>query len=254
MPGLMKRAGPVMAMILALVTSGCATTGGPANVDPWEPFNRKMFAFNEDVDKKVLKPVATGYKKVVPAAVRKGVGNVFLNLAEPTTIVNDVLQAKFPQAGRDLVRFALNTTVGLLGWFDVARKVGLERNHEDFGQTFSVWGFGQGPYLVLPLLGPSTVADGVGLVPATLYTDPRYTMFDTAESFAIIGFNAVDTRARLLGASRVAKLQLDPYVFRRETYLQRRQQLVHDGNPPGEDDFMDEDWEDEIWEEDEDLE
>jgi len=249
MRGLLSLRQPFAAVSLALLLGACAHTAKtdePANVDPWEPFNRKMFAFNEDLDRSLIKPVAKGYRKVVPAPIRKGVGNVFLNLAEPTTVVNDILQAKFPQAGHDLARFALNTTVGLLGWFDVATKLGLERHREDFGQTFSVWGFTRGPYLVLPLIGPSTLSDGIGLIPSTMYTDPRYAYGYSPETYAILTVDTIDTRARLLGASRVAELQLDPYVFRRETYLQQRRQLVYDGSPPVEDDsFEDEfdpDW------------
>ena len=227
--------GPLCMLILALSMSACATTGGvdgEPNVDPWEPFNRKMYEFNNDLDRSIIKPVAEGYRKVVPAAVRKGLGNVFLNLTEPTTIVNDILQGKLDQAGHDLTRFIVNSTIGLLGWFDVATKWGHERHEETFGQTFSVWGFGQGPYLVLPIIGSSTVSDGIGLLPATFYTDLRTTAFDFETSLAVLSVNVVDTRARLLGASRVADLQLDPYIFLRETYLQRRRQLVYDGDPP----------------------
>lgn len=252
MQGLTRPAMPLLVMVLSVFLGACAHTGSideQADVDPWEPFNRSVFNFNEKVDRAVVKPVAQGYKKVVPGVVRKGVGNVFLNLAEPTTIVNDVLQGKLGQAGNDLARFLVNTTVGLLGWFDVATPLGLERHEEDFGQTFSVWGFARGPYLVLPLLGPSTVTDGVGIVPATLYTDPRTAGGYTIETYAIVGANMIDTRARLLGASKVVDLQLDPYVFRREAYLQRRTQMIRDGEPPADDafpdddEFFDDDWE-----------
>jgi phospholipid-binding lipoprotein MlaA len=222
---------------------GCAHTGGAGaegeadNVDPFENYNRSMFEFNERLDRVVIKPVATGYKKVVPAPVRKGVGNVFNNLREPTTIVNDLLQGKLGQAVEDFLRFGLNTTFGFLGWIDLATPAGLERHEEDFGQTFAVWGLGPGPYLVLPVLGPSTVADGTGLIPQTLFTDPRTTAFNTETSYALISADAIDYRARLLGASKVVELQLDPYIFRRETYLQQRLQLIHDGDPP-----LDDDW------------
>lgn len=228
--------------ILALVVSACAHTNGPAggnNPDPLEPYNRVMFKFNDQVDRAVLKPVAQGYRKVVPDRVRKSIGNFFLNLGEPTTVVNDVLQGKFPQAAHDTMRFVINSTFGVLGLFDLATPMGMERHEEDFGQTFSVWGVGRGPYLVLPFWGPSTLTDGVGLVPAMLYTDPRTTVsLETEEQYGLIVINAIDSRARLLGASKVVELQLDPYVFRRESYLQRRIQLIHDGNPP-----LDDDWE-----------
>lgn len=251
---LMTPGSPLAVLILAMFMSACAHTGGtgePPNPDPWEPFNRSMFQFNETVDQAVIKPVAQGYRKVMPDPVRKGVGNVFRNLAEPTTIVNGALQGKFKQAGNDLLRFAVNSTVGLLGWFDPATKLGLERHEEDFGQTFSVWGFARGPYLVLPLLGPSTVTDSVGLVPSTLYTDPRYAAGYSVTTYTILAVDTIDSRARLLGASKVVDLQLDPYVFRRETYLQRRIQLIHDGYPPRDDGGEEDEWLDEEWLDDE---
>jgi len=220
--------------------AGCAhtTSAGRDNYgDPLEPFNRSMFAFNERVDKYAVKPVAKGYKKIVPAPVRGAVGNFFRNLGEPTTIVNGLLQGKFPQAGKDLVRFAVNTTFGVLGLVDVAKHAGLERHDEDFGQTLRLWGIESGPYLVLPLLGPTTVTDGIGMVPAALYTDPRTAIDDAEASYGLLTTNIVDSRARALGASKVVELQLDPYVFRRETYLQQRVDLVYDGEPPVEDDW-----------------
>lgn len=231
---------PFIVVFLALSLGACAHTSGPAgegDLDPLEPFNRSVFKFNDKVDRAVIKPAARGYRRVIPAAVRKSVGNFFLNLGEPTTIVNDVLQGKLHQAVQDTTRFAINSTIGVLGLFDVATDLGLERHEEDFGQTFSVWGFGRGPYLVLPLLGPSTLTDGVGLIPAVLYTDPQTTVAEGGQVYALVGMNTVDSRARLLGASKVVELQLDPYVFRRESYLQRRQQLIHDGAAPQEDDW-----------------
>jgi phospholipid-binding lipoprotein MlaA len=235
---------PLILAVLATILGACAHTGGPdtdRNIDPWEHFNRSMFRFNDKMDRAVIKPVAKGYKAVFPGAVRKHVGSFFSNLQEPTTIVNDVLQGKLKQAGQDFSRFAFNSTFGLLGVFDVATPLGMERHEEDFGQTFSVWGFGSGPYVVLPLLGPSTLADSIGLIPWTLYTDPRTTTGTTERAYILIGAAAIDTRARLLGASKVVALQLDPYVFRRETYLQQRRQRVYDGNPP--DDGADDNWE-----------
>lgn len=236
---------PLLVLVLAAFLGACAHTGAPGSekrVDPWEPFNRRMFQFNDKVDRAVVKPVAKGYKAVFPGVVRKHVGYFFSNLQEPTTIVNDVLQGKLRQAGQDFSRFAFNTTFGLLGVFDVATPLGMERHEEDFGQTFSVWGFGTGPYVVLPFLGPSTVSDSIGLIPWTLYTDPRTATGTTTRSYVLVGADAIDARARLLGASKVVALQLDPYVFRRETYLQQRRQRVYDGHPP-DDDSADDKWE-----------
>jgi len=251
MRGLKKKARPFILIPVMLLVGACAHTGNGSEapeVDPWEPFNRKVFEFNEDVDRVVIKPVAEGYRAVVPGGIRKGVGNVFRNLDEPTTIINDILQGKFNQAAHDVFRFVVNSTFGLFGWFDLATPLGMERHEEDFGQTFSVWGLPRGNYLVLPLLGPSTVTDATGLIPSTLYTDPRYAAGNTLDTYLIVGANAVDTRARLLGASKVVELQLDPYLFRRETYLQQRTRLIHDGNPPVDEDAADDEWEDE-WEE-----
>jgi len=224
----------------AILIGGCAHTGGSGeqpDPDPWEPFNRSVYEFNDGLDRAVIKPVARGYKAVVPSGMRKGVGNVFLNLTEPTTIVNDLLQGKGNQAAHDLMRFIVNSTFGLLGWFDLATPLGMARHEETFGQTFSVWGIGSGPYLVLPLIGPSTVTDSAGMIPAAFYTDLRTAYGNETATYVLLGANVVDSRARLLGASRVMELQLDPYIFQRETYLQRRRQLVHDGNPPLEDDW-----------------
>ncbi|MGA8260961.1 MAG: VacJ family lipoprotein [Arenicellales bacterium] len=239
MPRLLTPTRSLVMVLLATFLCGCAHTGAVGESrtgDPWEHFNRSMFKFNDNVDRAVLKPVARGYKAVLPGVVRKHVGYFFLNLQEPTTIVNDVLQGKLRQAGLDFSRFAFNSTFGVLGVFDVATPLGMERHEEDFGQTFSVWGFSTGPYLVLPFLGPSTVADGIGLVPSTLYTDLRTAYVSADQSYALVGASAIDTRARLLGASKVLQLQLDPYVAARETYLQRRRLLVYDGKPPQDDD------------------
>jgi len=239
--GLSKHKKSLAAAGLALLLTACAHTGGPdaqPDNDPLEPFNRKMFAFNENVDRVVLKPVAKGYRAVVPAQVRGGVGNFFLNLGEPTTIVNDLLQGKFNQAAHDFMRFTINSTFGLLGLLDIATPAGMERHDEDFGQTFSVWGIGKGPYLVLPIWGPSTVTDGIGLIPEFFYLDPRLALDDSEAYWGSVALNVVDVRARALGASKVMELQLDPYVFRRETYFQQRRSLVHDGAPP-----LEEDWE-----------
>lgn len=233
-------------IILPMLVTGCANqqkTASPAAVnqgavelpdegDPWEGFNRKMFAFNDLVDRKLVRPAAKGYRKVVPTGGRRAVGNFFRNLLEPTTIINGLLQGKVDQAVSDLWRFIINSTVGLLGFRDVATHMGLERHDEDFGQTFAVWGLDSGPYLVLPFLGPSTLRDGIGLTPYYFATDPRLFLDSTAGIVALITLDVIDRRAQLLGASRVLQLQLDPYVFSREAFRQRRLDLIYDGDPP----------------------
>ncbi len=209
--------------------------------DPFESFNRSMFRFNDRVDRAVLRPIAVRYEKYVPPKVRRGVRNFVYNLREPTTIVNDLLQGKVTQAAGDTMRFLVNSVFGIFGIFDVASHLDLPRNNEDFGQTFAKWGMPSGPYLVLPLLGPSTVRDAAGMVPAFMYTDLATGVEDDALMWTIFAARAVDTRAELLKADRLLNEQLDPYVFLRETYYQRRLSEIHDGSPPeAEDEFLNE--------------
>lgn len=215
---------------------GCATTGSIDEYkDPLEKYNRAVYKFNDGFDKALLKPIARGYRKIVPSPVRRSVGNFFRNLLEPTTIINDLLQGKFSQAVTDTLRLVYNTSFGILGLFDVATAIGIERHQEDFGQTFAVWGFKPGPYIMLPFLGPTNFRDGIGLLPYYFATDPRLYNSDTTINLALIAVNAVDSRAQLLTGSKLLDLQLDPYAFLRETYNQRRINLIFDGDPPLED-------------------
>lgn len=222
----------VVAVGLTVVLGACAHSPIDDPSDPLEPVNRGIFKFNRVADRYVLRPVASGYTKVVPAKARRGVSNFFDNLFYPRTIVSDLLQGKLVQGSRDLARFTLNTTVGLLGFLDVATDLGLPKNDEDLGQTFGYWGVGEGWYLMLPLLGPSTNRDLVGRV-GDLWTSPTMYMNDEAAIGLTVG-SAIDTRAALLGADRLLDEQIDPYVFLRSIYRQRRQSLVYDGNPPEE--------------------
>lgn len=220
-----------LAVIVLGVLSGCANN--PKNpADPWESFNRKVWDFNEDVDRVYLKPVASGYRKVMPAPARRSVGNFFRNLLEPTTIINDLLQGKFTDAASATGRFLVNSSVGILGLFDVATKWGIERHEEDFGQTFAKWGVPPGPYLVIPLIGPSNVRDGIGLLPYYFATDPRLAAKNIETTIALVGVDVIDRRAQLLTATRILDLQLDPYAFTREAYRQKRRDLIYDGEPP----------------------
>jgi phospholipid-binding lipoprotein MlaA len=227
-----------LAMIAMLAfLSGCASTYNNPQ-DPYEGYNRAMYKFNDALDKAVIKPVAQGYDAVVPEPISWGISNFFSNLNEITVIINDLLQGKFQQAAHDAGRFGLNTTVGVLGIFDVAGHAGYKKNNEDFGQTLGVWGAEPGAYVVLPLFGPRTVRDSFGLV-GDMFTDPvMYVEGDDAR-LALAGTRLIDTRARLLKAGKVlAEATDDEYSYVRDAYLQRRQYLVHDGNPPeGEDDF-----------------
>ena len=197
------------------------------NEDPWEPMNRAVFRFNDTVDRWAFKPVAKGYRAVTPDVVENGVHNVFRNLGEVRNLANNVLQFKMHDAGVDTARFFFNTTFGLLGFFDVATKMGLQRNDEDFGQTPGAWGVKSGPYVVLPLLGPSTVRDTVSLYPDS-YTSAYRQINDVPVRNSMFALNLVDTRASLLSAERL--VTGDKYRFVRNAYLQNREFKVKDGD------------------------
>lgn len=231
---------------LALLATGCATIPADAGsnpVDPFERMNRHVFEFNDRVDRALLKPLAQGYVAVVPEPVRGCVTNFFANLGDLGNAANNLLQGKPVEAVSDICRIAINTTVGVLGCFDVASKMGLEKHNEDFGQTLGRWGLGPGAYLVLPLLGPSTVRDAVGRVPDA-YVDPSALAGgDSVRARnSLFALQTVDLRARLLDAGRLLEAAaLDKYQFTRDAYLQRRRNLVHDGHPPRVDEDEEED-------------
>jgi phospholipid-binding lipoprotein MlaA len=221
--------------LAALLAAGCASIppdAGKNPTDPWEVYNRNVFEFNERADEYVIKPLAQGYTKVVPEPVRDCIGNIFRNLGDVGTAVNNLLQGKPFQASSDICRVAINSTVGLLGCFDVATKVGLTRNNEDFGQTLGRWGLEPGPYFVLPLLGPSSLRDTLGRG-ADIYTDPVSYINQDAYQIAAQALRVIEVRAGLLAATRLLEgAALDKYQFVRDGYLQRRRNLIYDGNPP----------------------
>ena len=216
---------------------GCATTnparGDPR--DPWESLNRKTFAFNDAVDRAVLKPVAQGYVRVTPGFVRSRVSDFFDNLADVGTMLNDFLQGKFPQGVNDAGRIVVNTTFGVGGLWDVASRLGVERRDEDFGQTLAVWGVPSGPYFVIPFLGPSTTRDA----PARA-VDPSWywsrALDNNTEYWSLWALDKVRTRASLLQAENVLEqAALDRYLFIRDAWLERRRNQIYDGKPPLED-------------------
>ena len=214
--------------------SSCASVSAPDERDPWESFNRSVYAFNDGFDRAIARPVAETYRDYLPNFVQTGVANFFSNLDDILVIVNDLLQLKFKQAIQDLGRFVWNTTAGLFGLIDVATHLDLPKNNEDFGQTLAVWGVGDGPYLVLPLLGPSNVRDTAGLV-GDWYVDPLINVRDQETRWGLIALRAVDKRASLLEATRIMeKSGIDPYVFMRNAYFQLRENQIYDGNPPRE--------------------
>jgi phospholipid-binding lipoprotein MlaA len=227
------------ALLLAGSLAGCATSGGnPA--DPLERVNRAVFAFNDAADKVVLTPVAKGYRAVLPGFVRTGISNFFSNLEDVWVSVNDVLQGKFQEGMEDATRVLFNSTFGIAGLFDFASDVGLPKRNEDFGQTLGWWGVTSGPYLVLPFFGPSSFRDGIGFF-VDGKADPVYRIVDDVPlRNSIYATRAISNRANLLDASSVLEqAALDRYAFVRDAWLQRRRNLVYDGNPPREKDDAD---------------
>jgi phospholipid-binding lipoprotein MlaA len=197
-----------------------------------EPFNRKVYAFNETVDKAVLKPAAKGYVAVVPEIVRRGVRNVFNNVGVVVTALNDALQLKGTKVPLDVARFTTNLVFGLGGLIDVASELKIENRNEDFGQTLGYWGVPSGPYLTLPLLGASDIRDGSALV-VDFFTNPLYySRADSQVRWGLFALSVVDTRSNLLGAEKFLETAaVDRYSFVRDAYLQRREYLIHDGHP-----------------------
>lgn len=220
--------------VLACTLTGCATSGNPK--DPIEGFNRAMFAFNEGVDKAVIKPVAQGYEAVLPQPARNGVANFFGNIEDIFIGVNNVLQGKVPDGINDFGRVLVNSTLGILGFMDVASDLGVEKHAEDFGQTFGRWGAGPGAYVVWPLFGPRTIRDSAGLV-VDLAADPIGAINDIPARNVLLVTRLVSDRAELLPADKVIEeAALDKYSYIRDGYLQRRRSLVYDGSPPRRDD------------------
>lgn len=224
----------VLASLVCALLAGCASAP-PDYVtqtkDPWEKLNRVTFAFNQKLDLGVARPVAKTYVRAIPAPARNGVHNFFNNLGEPVTIVNDALQAKGGQTLKDLGRFLINSTFGLLGWFDVARHVGLPDHEEDLGQTLAHWGVPSGPYLVLPVLGPSTLRDAGGTY-ADYYVNPLTNNMQARYRNAGTVVNGIDTRTGLLSLDSTLDQAFDPYTFLRDAYIQHRRFEIYDGNPP----------------------
>ena len=229
-------------MLAGTVLAGCATTASTPE-DPWEGMNRSIYAFNDKADRYALKPVAQGYQAVTPLPARTGISNFFGNLNDVWTGFNNLLQGKPKSTLEDLGRFTVNTTVGILGFFDVASEVGLEKHEEDFGQTLAVWGVPDGPYLVLPLFGPSNVRDAGGMVVDRGVFSINYAIENVPARNSLTALRAVNARANLLGAeTTLDEASLDKYVFMRTFYMQHRRDEIYDGHPPvqkREDDFYD---------------
>jgi|PlaIllAssembly_1097288.scaffolds.fasta_scaffold12600_2 phospholipid-binding lipoprotein MlaA len=220
-------------MCLALSTAGCATTGTRSPGDPFEPANRGVFAVNRAIDRAALKPAATVYSRYTPSWFRTGVGNFFNNLAVPSTAFNQVLQGNFVAAGQDTLRFVINTTLGWGGVLDVAEGAHLPEHDEDLGQTLGKWGVPPGPFLMLPLVGPSTMRDLPSVV-AQRVLEPLF-WFDIGNArWGSLALSVLDTRARFLPLDPTLDRVYDKYTFVRDAFLQRRLYQIHDGNPPEE--------------------
>lgn len=226
------------ALLLTALLSGCASSAAPVKHDPWEPLNRGIYRFNDFGDRVLIKPVAKGYKKIVPNFVRRGVSNFSDNLATPRSALNNFLQGKPNRGFDDIARFLFNSTLGIGGLIDVASAGGLEEYNEDFGQTFAVWGVPSGPYVILPFMGPSTLRDSAGL-PLDVLADPLYHYDETSVRDPLYVLRAIDLRHRLLAAEGLIEDSRDPYITLRESYLQNRNYVIHDGDPPVDDDFYD---------------
>ncbi len=248
--------GPITQRMVALtfavlLVAGCATTAGgkqgqPAAAaadsyhptsahpaDPWEPFNRTMFALNEALDKAVVRPAAEVYDAVMPELLRKGLRNVFSNVGNVAIGLNNFLQGKVGEAFSDWMRFGFNTTFGIFGLFDIASEAGLPKHDEDFGQTLARWGVADGPYLVLPLMGPKTLRDALATaLPVDRGLNPAEQLDDARDRWAVRVVRSLDARARVLSADAALDEVADKYAFVREAYLQRRAYQIHDGNPP----------------------
>ncbi|HEC16712.1 MAG TPA: VacJ family lipoprotein [Sedimenticola sp.] len=230
-----------MAVMLSVMLAGCAATN-PAYDDPRDPlegYNRFMYDVNDKLDRAIIKPLARGYKAVVPTPVDAGISNFFNNLDDISSILNNLLQLKLERAVSDVGRVMINTTAGLLGLVDVASNYGYPRHNEDFGQTLGHWGVGPGPYFVLPILGPNDIRDTLGLA-VDWYTDPVRQVDPSEWRWGLVALRGLDQRADLLSASKVLEeAALDPYEFTRDAYLQKRRNDVYDNKPPPEEEGLD---------------
>ncbi len=220
---------------MTIILGGCASTGTNAS-DPWEGWNRKVYSFNKAIDKTVAKPLTKGYKAITPDFVESGVSNVFSNLGDIPNFLNNLLQGKPVDSVSDLARFVVNSTLGIAGLWDPASSMGLEKHDEDFGQTLATWGVSDGPYVMLPLLGPSTLRDTLAYpVDSEMDLLNQIDHIRTRNQVKII--ELIDTRAALFSFEEQLESASDEYAFVRDIYLQNRKYKVFDGDLPLDDDF-----------------
>ncbi len=233
------KAAKLTALLIGILLSfGCTHVPvGEEAHDPYEETNRSMYSFNDALDKNILKPVADGYAYITPNPVRRCVTNFFDNLGYLNTIANDLLQGKFKQCLADSGRFLVNSTIGIAGLFDVATPMGLEKNDEDLGQTFAVWGSGEGPYLNLPVLGPNTARDAPDLITKRMLNPANYVKASVA--WPLVFLDLINWRANMDSSIKLVDESPDPYLAMREFYRQNRIKLIYDGDPPVPDMFDD---------------
>ena len=228
----MNKIARVLTLAAAALLAGCAAA--PSKVDPLEPMNRALYRVHDVVDTNVVKPIAQGYVDFIPYFIRKGVSNVFNNIDDAFSALNGTLQGKFDKAGNDLGRVMVNSLFGVVGLIDVASDIGIERGNEDFGLTFAHWGIPAGPYLFVPLFGPTTVRDGTGVI-VRIAVGPVGFIPDVPLRNSLYGVGFVDQRSQLLGVGEIVDTAaLDRYTFIRNAYFQRRRYLFYDGKPPPE--------------------
>ena len=229
--------GKISMVAAFLALAACATAPEQQFQDPYEEWNRKAFAFNDELDKIIIRPVTEVYVNLTPAPVEQGISNGFSNLSEPTVAASQILQGKIGEGSDSIVRFLLNSTLGIAGLFDVATPMGLPGQEEDFGQTFAAWGFGSGPYLVMPGLGTFTMRDALGRT-AAIPANPSFYLEDFEARLGLGALSAVDRSAQFLEQRDLIKG--DRYLFVRDAYMQRRQFLISDGATTETDPFLDE--------------
>lgn len=232
-----SRTGKFVLILLVLLLAGCATqqtTLTDPERDPWEGYNRNIHAFNMGFDKYLLRPVATGYDRVMPDAPQRGVRNFFRNLAYPVTFLNLILQGKFDESLTATGRFLMNSSLGLLGFFDVASKAGMPSYDEDFGQTLATWGWEDSRFLVMPVIGPYTARDFLGRGFYGYFHPVSYAIREHNNYVPLVA-DIITLRAELLPLQEQFESAPDPYVFMRDAWLQNREFKIYDGDPPAPD-------------------
>jgi len=230
----------LLLILISLIVGGCASTQELSNdpSDPWEGLNRRVYSFNDALDRAFLVPAASGYRAVAPDFVEDGVRNFFSNIGDVGVAFNNTLQFKFLDAASDIGRILVNSTIGLLGFIDVASRMGMRKHEEDFGQTLGYWGVGTGPYVMLPLLRPSNLRDGPGKLVDNYLWPPNRVDIKNSERNGLFALNLISTRAELMQLEEKAEeLSRDRYVFIRDAYLDRREFLVNDGEISADEDL-----------------